>query len=129
MIAGGPKNFSGRRPTVLLLLCSALIFSVLIFSSQSTFFSYKSTGVGSRFVLGGDGSAEEESDSVVNEDIEILSEFQSQVQECVVLLFVFISIFFILVFGSISFGVSKKTWSRLVFFSSGSEYVGSAYAM
>ncbi|XP_078433839.1 MALE GAMETOPHYTE DEFECTIVE 2 [Wolffia australiana] len=83
MIAGGVKSSSGKRPTLLLLLCSVLVFSVLVFSTQSTFFSGRRSSIGTSFVVGDDESAADETSSPQIEDIETLSGFQSQVQQCV----------------------------------------------
>ncbi|CAA6660047.1 unnamed protein product [Spirodela intermedia] len=78
MRVGGLKSSVSRRPTVLLLLSTALIFSVLIFSIQSTFFSDRRTSANA-----GSGKLGSMPISVRSEDIQILSDFQSQVQQCV----------------------------------------------
>ncbi|XP_077227494.1 MALE GAMETOPHYTE DEFECTIVE 2 [Tasmannia lanceolata] len=59
-----PSN-SNRRPTVLLLLAAAILFSLLVLSIQSSFFT------GNRKVY------------LSKEDVLILSDFQSRVQQCV----------------------------------------------
>lgn len=111
MRVGGLKSSVSRRPTVLLLISTALVFSVLIFSIQSTFFSDRRTNgnVGSGTlesrVVADDGSGEDESISVQSEDIQILSDFQSQVQQCVVFFILSVLIFFGSTFGSAPCGV------------------------
>ncbi|XP_073010106.1 sialyltransferase-like protein 5 [Typha latifolia] len=59
------KPVGSRKPTVVVLLGIALIFSVVVLSIQSSFFT---------------GSRRSESNS---EEISILSDFQSRVQQCV----------------------------------------------
>ncbi|KAJ1697079.1 hypothetical protein LUZ63_005591 [Rhynchospora breviuscula] len=56
----------GRRSTVVILLCAALVFSISVLSIQSSFFARVSR-----------------SDQRDSEDIQILYDFQSNVQQCV----------------------------------------------
>ncbi|KAK8951455.1 hypothetical protein KSP39_PZI003207 [Platanthera zijinensis] len=62
----GQKSFAGgRRPTVILLLGAALVFSVLVVSIQSFFFTDKQRS------------------DINREEINFLLDFQSRVQQCV----------------------------------------------
>ncbi|XP_057982573.1 sialyltransferase-like protein 1 [Malania oleifera] len=64
--ASSSNNNSGRRPTILHLVCAAAIFSLLLFALQSSFFT-----------------GNEKVDVVRSEEVRILSDFQSSVQQCV----------------------------------------------
>ncbi|XP_059450210.1 sialyltransferase-like protein 1 [Corylus avellana] len=63
--ASSSNNGNNRRPTLLHLVCAAVIFSLLVFAIQSSFFT-----------------GDQKSD-LNREEVRVLSEFQSGIQQCV----------------------------------------------